>query len=84
MAVRNLLHKPKLPDFLEWAKSMGAKIEPGRGYFQRVRIRFAGEPPHIIYDKLTDEHYSLEAKTARLVRKYIKMQHAKLETQHDK
>lgn len=34
MATRNLLHRSKLPDFLEWAKSMGAKIEPGRGSFQ--------------------------------------------------
>ena len=66
MATRNLLHRSKLPDFLEWAKSMGAKIEPGRGYYQKARVRFSGEPPHIIWDRLRGDHYTLETRTERL------------------
>ena len=70
MATRNLLHKSRLDAFLEWAVINGASIEPGKGQFQKVRIRFPGEPPHIIYDKNSDEHYSLENKTVKLFWKF--------------
>lgn len=66
MAVRNLLHKSKLEAFLEWAKEQGAAIETPKGIYQKARFRFPGEAPHIIYDKHSDEHYSLEILTSRL------------------
>ena len=77
MATRNLLHRSKLTDFLEWAKSMGAKIEPGRGYYQRVRVKFPDEPVHIIWDRSRGDHYTLETRTTRLFWKYMNMQKAK-------
>jgi len=58
---------------------MGASIESGRGYFQRVRIKFKDEPVYIIYDRLLGDHFSLDGRTTRLVQRYIKMQHAKEE-----
>ena len=70
MASRNLLHKSRLGAFLEWAVEHGASVEPGKGQFQKVRICFQGEPPHIIYDKNSDEHYPLENKTVKLFLKF--------------
>ena len=83
MAARNLLHRSKLPDFLEWAKSMGAKVEPGRGHFQRMRVKFPGEPVHIIWDRIRGDHYTLETRTTRLFWKYMAMQKAKKLEEND-
>ena len=70
MASRNLLHKSRLEAFLEWAVMHGASIEQGKGQFQKARIRFPGEPPHIIYDKISNEYYSIEDKTIPLFWKF--------------
>lgn len=70
MASRNLLHKSKLDGFLAWAVSNGADIEEPKGIYQKARFRFPGETPHIIYDKLSKEHYSLEEKTVPLFWKF--------------
>jgi hypothetical protein len=79
MASRNLLHKSRLAAFLEWAALHGASVEPGKGQFQKARFRFPGEAPHIIYDKLTGEHYSLENKTVPLFWKFHVYSLTKLE-----
>lgn len=74
MAERCLLHKTKLDDFLEWAVKNGAHIEQPKGAYQRARFRFPGDAPHIIYDKHSSEHYSLDDRTARLFWRYHKEQ----------
>lgn len=61
---RNLLRKTKLQAFLDWAVVHGAEIKIVDGEYQKARIKFPGERrPHIIYDKDSGEHYSLEERT---------------------
>ncbi len=66
MAARDLLHKTKLDEFLTWAQAQGASLEKPKGFYQKARFRFPGQAPHIIYDKHSVEHYSLEDKTVPL------------------
>lgn len=68
--MKNLLHKTRLQAFLDWAVEQGASIETPKGQWQKARFRFPGEPPHIIYDKLSDEHYSLEKRTVPVFWKF--------------
>lgn len=70
MSKRNLLHKTKLKAFLDWAVAHGASIEEPKGQWQKARFRFPGEPPHIVYDKNSAEHYSLEERTVQVFWKF--------------
>jgi len=74
MASRNLLHKSKLPEFLEFVKTLGYQIEQTKGSYEVARFKEGSHPPHIIFERHdSPEHFTLQDKTIRLFRRWKAM-----------
>lgn len=75
MAVRNLLHRNKLADFIAW---LGDRSLPPKGEWEVARWRGGkGQPMRIIFDNdKSCEHLSCNEAAYRDVRAFIKARRA--------
>lgn len=78
MGNKALLHKSKLNEFLEYVAQQGADLLVTKGDFEVARFRMPGEQaPHLIFKRLSGDHYTLQDKSVRLYwawRKLLELQ----------
>jgi len=68
---RNLLHKSRLNDFIQWLDKSGIKHRPPRGEWQVLQV-FFNDNWHVIYQRLhMPEHYTTPWTMENLVRAFI-------------
>ena len=73
MAIRELLHKSKLPKFAEWLTEQGWTIQAVKGRYEVLRAKKPGRDTLIIWTRLyAKEHYTVPDKWRPLVRQFIR------------
>lgn len=71
MANRNLLHRSKLGEFINWLVSKGYEPKPGYADFEALRWKVAGKPMPIIFDGKSPEHLSCNEASVNIVYEFI-------------
>lgn len=78
MAARNLLHKSRVPEFLEWCKTeKGLVVTSGNGDWQIARVQAKATNGkgqwHVIYERLKmPEHVTVPDPLIPLVQNFIR------------
>ena len=72
MRTRDLLHKSKLQDFIQYAESKGYKEEPTKGEYEVLRLR--GSKGMAIFHERLDrgDHFTTHGLATELVEQYIR------------
>lgn len=71
MASRDLLHKAKLPAFIEWCSRNHIETRPGRGAYQLLQVYYAGLWSVIYERNHMPEHVTIPQSLIGVVHKFI-------------
>lgn len=69
---RSRLHLSKLDAFAEWAATQGYEREPTKGYYEVLRLRRKGEPPHIFHRHEGGDHATTIKGSTYLVTRWLR------------
>ena len=69
----NLLHKTKLPAFIQWLRTSGIQYRDGRGTYQVLQVLTQKTSWQCVFDRHdATQHYTVAAPLEGIVRKFIK------------
>ena len=72
---RNLLHKTKLGEFINWCGTQGIPTRPGKGEYEMVQVNVRGRWFKVYRrDATWGEHYTVERRLEATVHQFINSQ----------